>query len=165
MMVDSTEPTVINIGQALIDEVPESQLQNDFRNERNNNNKIDDRSLIKNVNHKVLVDILSPEISKNEHAKRTHKFILIILLASFLIAQFYAVFLFSNKIIDYAISNISSTTMVNSLIAFLSAYITSVVVELIAILRWMVKNVFDSPIADLVKVFKDVDDNKKEQDN
>ena len=42
---------------------------------------------------------------------------------------------------------------------FVVTYITSVVVELIYMLKYIVHNVFDTSISDLVKLFKE--DNKK----
>lgn len=111
-------------------------------------------SIIKNVNNKVLIDILSPEISKNEQAKRVHKLALIMLLTVFLIIQFFSVYGITNSVIRYGTGENVEHEILKSLLTFVSAYITSVVVELIAILSYIVKNVFDASIAELVKIFK-----------
>lgn len=103
----------------------------------------------------VLVHILSPEIKRNEKTKRHHKSLLIFLLTVFLIAQFYTVYKLSITTIDYAVSNASKSDILKGLLAFVSAYITSVVVELIAILNYIVKNVFDTSIKELIEIFKE----------
>lgn len=141
--------------QQLEAEVPESKPQNDLKEELKYKSKKNDRSLIKNVNNQVLIDFLSPEISKNEFAKRLHKYILIVLLTFFLVIQFNSVYRISLRVIDYSISEKANGEIVKSLLAFVSAYITSVVVELIAILKYIVKNVFDTSLAELVKIFKE----------
>lgn len=56
------------------------------------------------------------------------------------------------------------------IIKFISIYITSVVAELIAMLYFIVSNVFDTSITGLVEVYKDATGNKietitKEQEN
>ena len=48
-----------------------------------------------------------------------------------------------------------SDSTIQIFLTFIGAYITSVVVELIAILRYIVKNVFDTSIAGMVNNFKD----------
>ncbi len=154
------------INQLLENEVPESSPQNDLKHEQQNIPKANNRdSLIKNVNNQVLIDFLSPEISKNEKSKRLHKYILIGLLTVFLIFQFGSSYLFITDVIEYAVSSNSKLNIVKSLLAFVSAYITSVVVELIAILKYIVKNVFDTSLAELVKIFKETENQFKEQEN
>lgn len=63
------------IERSLENEVPDTQTQNDLRSETSSQLSINNSTLIKNVNNKVLLDILSPEISKNELSKRRHKYI------------------------------------------------------------------------------------------
>ena len=48
-----------------------------------------------------------------------------------------------------------SDSTIKIISAFISAYITSVIIELIAILKYIVKNVFDTSIAGMVNNFKD----------
>lgn len=144
------------IEQSLFSEVPSIIRQNDLKAEKHSKLKVkNDRSLIKNVNNQVLIDFLSPEISKNEQTKRIHKFILIVLLSLFLIIQFSSSYTVSIKVIDYCISNNANKEIVSGLLTFVTGYITSVVVELIAILKYIVKNVFDTSIKELIQIFKE----------
>lgn len=158
--IKSLEEYIEPVRNVLIHEVPVREQKNDLKDELSNRTPNKSQDLIKNVNNQVLIDILSPEISKNEGVKRIHKYVLIILLAIFLCGQFFSVCYFSNRIISYAISDNPNTGIVNNLLAFISAYITSVIVELIAILNYIVKNVFDTSLAELVKLFKE-NDNKE----
>lgn len=151
--------------EELLSEVPDKGTKNDLKNEGKIETKKIDRSFIKDVNNQVLIDFLSPEISKNEESKRKHKGNLITLLTVFLVVQFLAVVFLSNKAISYAFTTEADADIVNSLLTFVSAYITSVVVEMIAILKYIVKNVFDTSLVDLVKIFKNEDDGfPKKQD-
>lgn len=150
-----------DIEQSLLSEVPSTSRQNDLKSETYSKSKTNnDRSLIKNVNNQVLIDFLSPEISKNEKSKRVHKLILILLLSLFLVIQFSSVYTVSIKVIDYCTSNNADKDIVARLLAFVTGYITSVVVELIAILKYIVKNVFDTSIKELIQIFKE--DNKSQ---
>lgn len=47
-----------------------------------------------------------------------------------------------------------STGTIELLLAFLGSYITSVIVELICILKYIVVNVFDTSISALMEAFK-----------
>lgn len=154
----------IQIKEILEHEVPDTTLKNDLKVELENKPPIVNSNLIKNVNNKVLIDYLSPEIQKNEESKRKHKGILILLLAAFIVVQFGSVYVFSFRVIKYATTNNASLDIIKSLLAFVSAYITSVVVELIAILNYIVKKVFDTSIAELIKIFKDTSESAREQE-
>lgn len=148
------------INKALTLEIPDKNIHNDLKAEhKNNSQKIIDRSFIKNVNNQVLIDILSPEIGNNEKTKRHHKSVLIIFLTLFLVMQLYFVYNISNGVIEYATSEKSNQEIVNSLLAFVTGYITSVIIELIAILNYVIKNVFDTSVIELVKLFKDTVNN------
>lgn len=147
--------------QVLEEDVPEGQQRNDLKDEKDQLVKTPVNDLVKNVNNKVLIEYLSPEISKNEASKRHHKYILISLLTVFLITQFVAIYIISVRVINYATSMDADIDIVNSLLTFVSAYITSVVIELVAILSYIVKNVFDTSLAELVKIFRE--DIKKEE--
>lgn len=142
-----------SIEKQLENEIP-SSIKNDFENEIPKS-KIYADDIIKNVNNQFLMKILSPEISKNELAKRLHKYLLLGLLTISMLLQFVAAFVISIKIVDYSISTNANVDIVKCLLTFISAYITSIVVELIAILNYIVKNVFDTSLTDLVKIFKD----------
>lgn len=162
MGIQGNELLEESIEKIFENEMPDNLRQNDLKQE--SGNIINTRNLIKNVNNQVLIDFLSPEVSKNEASKRQHKYILIILLAGFIIIQFLSVYNISHSVIKYATSSDSNIDIINSLLTFVSAYITSVVVELIAILKYIVENVFDTSIVELVKIFKETNKEVQEQD-
>lgn len=117
-------------------------------------------NIIKNANNKFLLDVLSPEIKKNEEKKRQHKDTLMRSMKTFLIFQFLIVaimVLYSGYWIIHlqVIEKPFSDSTIKIIFAFIGTYITSVIVELIAILRYIVKNVFDTSIAGMVNNFKD----------
>lgn len=118
------------------------------------------RDIIKNANNKFLIDTLSPEISANEQKKRRHKDILLITVGIFISIQFILLFVITYKVLDSMIlahtsgMPYSDETM-KIMFAFLGAYMTSIVVELIAMLHYIVTNVFDASIIELVDHFKD----------
>lgn len=116
--------------------------------------------IIKNVNNKFLIETLSPQIIENETKKRHHKDILMIAVAIFLSIQFLILFVIVGfslwSIIQcHKIGKPFNNSTIQLIFGFIGAYITSVVVELIAILKYIVTNVFDTSIASLVKIFKD----------
>lgn len=121
---------------------------------------------IKTANAKILLNTLAPEVSKNEETKRGHKEKLIKYVAVFLGVQFSIVFIFAmtvlvSIIVFHALENDFSLGLIKMLFAFFSTYITSVVVELICILRYIVLNVFDTSISGLMEIFKFSSDKKK----
>lgn len=116
--------------------------------------------IIKSANNKFLIDVLSPEIKENEKKKREHKDKLMRAVSLFLTGQFIIValvvsFLLIAVVYCHVKSNPFSNGTIQIFFTFVGAYITSVIVELIAILRCIVTNVFDTSISGLVKVFKD----------
>lgn len=126
----------------------------------NNDNPVIDEDYIKNVNNIVLINVLSPQVVKNENTKRIHKYWLIVILSIFLIAQFGMTFYIINKVFGFIFTYYSENKsidnhLINLLFTFITGYITSVVVELIYMLKCIVKNVFDTSISDLVKLFKE----------
>lgn len=166
-MEPAKDERLSKIGDVLINDIPDPATDKSIKEgivKEKTKKDINEETLIKNVNNKVLLDILSPEIKDNENAKRKHKFILIGLLAAFLIIQFLAVGFISDKVISYAILETSKAEIVNSLLTFVTGYITSVVIELIAILKYIVKNVFDTSLIELVKIFKETDKILESQD-
>ena len=143
---------------------PNWNFEDDLNNIENNSDstgietskdETDSINTISDVNNKVLLDTLSPEVSKNEITKRVHKYILIGVLFLFLIIQFVTVAIISYQIIQYGIQPEANIDILNSLLKYAGVYITSVIVELVAILKYIVQNVFDSSLSDLVKVFKE----------
>lgn len=116
--------------------------------------------IIKNANQKFLIDVLSPEIRNNESKKREHKDTLMKAVSMFLVFQFIVVAI---MVIGLLVAFIGahmfakpfSNDTMKILLAFIGTYITSVVVELIAILRCIVTNVFDTSITGLVEAFRE----------
>lgn len=116
--------------------------------------------IIDNANSYFLIKILSPEITKNEDRKRQHKNDLINIVKIFLIAQFITLFFLLFGIIImififHGMGNDLELSYIKTIIGFISVYITSVVVELIAMLKYIVSNVFDTSITGLVEFYKD----------
>lgn len=105
---------------------------------------------------KIYKDVLSPQLEKNEKLKRKHKNTLMENIFEILKIQFrYTYFFVCLLLVGILCSKyleISEHT-IDSVISFVEFYITSVVVELIAILFFIVKNVFDKSIVDLIKNF------------
>lgn len=163
-LIDTDNHSIEIAEDALISEVPDKTVHNDLRLEKKETNK-KTFDLIKNANDAVLLEYLSPEITKNEAAKRVHKYLLIALLAIFLVAQFVSVYKITMKVIDYSIASGANQEIIKNLLTFVSAYITSVVIELIAILNYIVTRVFDTSISDLIELFRNSIDkkNKNEQ--
>ncbi len=159
-----------NILSSLESDVPKREnLSSSLRDDSPNikKNSLDrNASIITTVNGVVLLDYLSPEINNNEEAKRKHKYILITLVAIFLFFQFSTVYKMSMSVMHYAIEMEANIEILKLLIGFVSAYITSVVVELIAILKYVVKRVFDTSIKELIELFKEDEiANIKEHEN
>lgn len=128
-------------------------------------NKLTTESIIKNANNKFLLDVLSPEIRENEKKKRKHKDWLMVAMGCFLFLQFVVVMImvfYSGYWIvkSHITQNPFSDSTIQLIFTFISAYITSVIIELIAILRYIVKNVFDTSIAGMVNKFSDNDTTK-----
>lgn len=116
--------------------------------------------LIKNVNNEFLINVLSPEIQKNEEKKRKHKDWLMIIMGGFLLFQFLLIAViicaWGYFIINAHLEgNPFNDSTIKILFAFIGTYITSHIIELIAILRYIVKNVFDTSVTGMVNNFKD----------
>lgn len=116
--------------------------------------------IIKNANQKFLIDVLSPEIRNNESKKREHKDTLMRAVSTFLVFQFVIVAIMAIGLLvafigAHMLDKPFSNDTMKILLAFIGTYITSVVVELIAILRCIVTNVFDTSITGLVEAFRE----------
>ena len=109
-------------------------------------------------------DVLSPELSKNEDLKRQQKKDLMPELFNILKWQFiYTYIAVSIIIIIIGASSFLSLSdvVIEKVIGFVQFYITAIVGELIAILFFIVKNVFDKSIVELIKDFDKRDKDKK----
>ncbi len=123
---------------------------------------------IRTANAKILLDTLAPEVSKNEKRKRKHKDKLIKYVSIFLGAQFIAIFILIAVVIGAIIvfhnaKNDLPISTINIFFAFFGTYVTSVIIELICILKYIVVNVFDTSISALMGIFKDNDIKKNEK--
>lgn len=108
-----------------------------------------------------MIKTLSPQIKKNEHSKRKHKNELIKLVKFFLEIQLGVIGVILIGIIImifyfHCKGNDIDLSYIETIIKFVSVYITSVVIELVALLKYIVTNVFDTSIAGLVEAYKDV---------
>lgn len=109
-------------------------------------------------------DVLSPQLEKNERLKRKHKKKLMNELFKILKLQFIFTYIF---VIILIIGTLCSSylhiseSVVQNVYKFVELYITSIVVELLSILFFIVKNVFDRSIVDLIKDF----DKTKQENN
>lgn len=101
-------------------------------------------------------DVLSPQLQKNEDLKRQQKESLMNELFKILNLQFKYTYLFVLILIIGTLTssyiNISEDT-IQHIFKFVEYYVTSIVVELLSILFFIVKNVFDTSIVDLIKNF------------
>ena len=148
-----------------------SDRKNDFENESDNDIRIENESseditnkIIDNANKYFLVKVLSPQIEKNEAKKREHNNVLIQIVKLFLIFQFVIILILLFGIIImifvfHGFNNDLGLSYLEKIINFVSIYITSVVVELIAMLKYIVANVFDTSITSLVELYKDASSN------
>lgn len=116
------------------------------------------KEYIKTANDQVLISTLAPEITANEAKKREHKDKLITYVSIFLGVQFFVIFVLIMIIIISVIAFHSSGNdmpfaTVNMLFAFFGTYITSVIIELICVLKFIIVKVFDTSIDSLVALF------------
>lgn len=110
-------------------------------------------------------DVLSPELKENENLKREQKRELMNKLFRVIKWQFICTYISVSVIILIigASSFLSlSGEIVEKIIGFMKFYITTIVGELIAILFFIVKNVFDKSIVDLIKNFDKRESTKKD---
>lgn len=116
----------------------------------------------------MLLDTLAPEIRNNEEKKREHKDKLIKYVSIFLGAQFLIIFILIliviiSIVVFHAINKDFSQDTVRMLFAFFGTYITSVIVELSYILRYIVVNVFDTSISALMEGFTNTRKDKEQE--
>lgn len=144
----------------------ENDLTQETKQQKSDSSVID--KIIQDANQYFLVKILSPEITKNEDKKREHKDILIEIVKNFLNFQFKALkWIVGGTIFMifafHALKNDLELEYIEVIIKFICAYITSVVVEVIAMLKFIVENVFDTSITGLVEFYKDKTEEKQEE--
>jgi membrane glycosyltransferase len=152
----------INAEQSLRELV--QNKKNDFAESNETEKESIPEEILKNANNYFLIKILSPEITKNETKKRKHKEDLLNIIKMFLIMQFILLSILLLGIITmifvfHGLKNDLSISYIKLIISVISAYITSIVIELIAMLRYIVSKVFDTSISGLVSLYKDTSTN------
>lgn len=171
-----------DIDKALRDMISVERISNDFKevkeekhsSEKSENDEQDFDGLIDNSNKLFLIKILSPEITRNEDKKRSHKDELIDLVTVFLKSQFRIVSILmlgtiSAIMLFHMFKNPMDVLIIETIFKYIALYITSVVIELITMLKFIVENVFDTSITTLVELYKDrktdevKDDSEKEK--
>lgn len=113
----------------------------------------------------VLMDVLSPEYQQNEKLKRAHKKKLLKLVKRLLFIQIFVmnivvIGIVSFVVLDVPIFKTLDSEIISQILGFLKFFVGAVLAELIAMLFFIVKNVFDSTMPDLLKTFKDDAKNK-----
>lgn len=154
----------------ILDSSKVSLVQNDSLSFNNIDEQIDDDNLkwgnidiyIKSVNDHILLHYLAPQVKFNEEKKREHKDKLIKYVSRFLGFQFTVIFIILFIILCSIIyfhyyKNDLDYQTIKILFGFFGTYITSVIVELIFILKFIVEKVFDTSITSLMEIFKSKD--------
>lgn len=118
---------------------------------------INGNSVLENENIKTLKESITNEIGKNETKRREHKDILLRVMIWFLGIQFGLFFvLLSGTIIvtmvAHLIGNPFSLELIRELYKILTTYLASVIVEMLSMLFFVIRNVFDTTIKDLTKL-------------
>lgn len=125
---------------------------------------INANQIVDDTNNKTIAEAIPNEITKNEETKRKHKDWLLKAVISFLACQFGLFFILLTGVIicfivGYMTGNPFPSDMSTSIFDMLKIYLGSIIVELISMLYFIVKNVFDTTIPDLAKQFaKDKND-------
>lgn len=133
-----------------------NENKNDLDEESQNKNIQD---YIKTANTDILRNTLAPQIKANEEKKREHKDKLIKSISYFLGGQFVIVavlvlLILISMLVFHALKNDYSENVLQMIFAFFGTYIASVIAELLAMLHFIVKEVFNTSISDLMKIFK-----------
>lgn len=149
----------------VVDQLLEHAIDNTSTQNLNDNHDEEKKSwdnidyYIQTANAKILLETLAPEISANEQKKRNHKDKLIKYVSIFIGFQFLVIFILVmlvliSIIVFHSLDNDFSQELLQMIFAFFGTYITSVIVELICILKYIVVNVFDTSISALMEAFK-----------
>lgn len=160
-MEEKQKSTQSEIADDIVVQALKNRMQEDGKVDfQERNIKPSSEAIIKTANNKFLLEVLSPEIKENEIKKRKHKDWLMYGMGAFLLLQFLLVacIIIGSGwwiIKSHVEGNPFADSTIQLIFTFIGAYITSVVVELIAILKYIVKNVFDTSIAGMVNNFKD----------
>lgn len=145
-----------------IEQMPEFEIPSVSQTDLKEQIIEDQQSVVSNMNDEFTIirniyeNVLSPELEKNEELKREQKKQLMNKIFDILKWQFIFTYLFVGAILGMVafshFLHISEKIVLDS-ISFIKFYITSIIVELISILFFIVKNVFDKSIVDLIRNF------------
>lgn len=176
VMNEIQKPTVVlpdpkdtAVDEILSNMVTKSAHQQILEHNEENKSWEDIDYYIQTANARILLEKLAPEVTKNEETKRVHKGKLIQYVSIFLGVQFAIIFILVMTIIVsivvfHALNNDLSKDVLNMLFAFFGTYITSVIVELICILKYIVVNVFDTSLSALMEAFKLKTENESDKE-
>lgn len=143
-------------------------IENDKKDSDNTKSDIDEMNAYFELRHKIYEKVLSPQLEKNEELKRIHKNVLMTNIFKILKWQFIFTYVFVSALLIAVVLSKNlfqlDIKIIKIIVKFIEFYITSIVVELIAILFFIVRNVFDKSIVDLFKNFDDTQRRKKKQD-
>lgn len=162
--IDKNVESVLHNNLQVPDNVIVQQLEGNSENTSENEKHIYD--IVEMNAHfalrkKIYEEILAPELVNNEKDKRTHKQNVVNKLFEILKWQFTATYIFivfMLLMITFKTKLSLNNTIIKYMFDFLKFYITTIVAELIAILFFIVKQVFDKSI---VELFKNFDKDKK----
>ena len=116
------------------------------------------KDLVNKFNETIYRKTLIPQLNKNENQKRKHKLYLLIGIGIFIVIQILVLsavigIFVANITLDLTIFKDLNLDVTDKLLDFLKYYIGATVVEVLGILFFIVKNVYDTSIVDLFKDF------------
>lgn len=143
---------------------PVVTIEEDSDQEKDKKNNVNEMNVLFELKRQIYQDVLAPELTKNEKLKRKHKTQLMNKIFHLLKWQFFCTYLFVSILLLAVVFSTDlglAPTTIKIIVNFIKFYITSIVVELISILFFIVKSVFDKSIVDLFSNF----DGKKKKKN
>ena len=160
---DNAAMNLSNVINSLEITVPEKQKVEIEKDEKSDPNSIDviEMNVLFEMKSYIYQKVLGPELQENESLKREQKKALMNNIFKILKWQFIFTYVFVTvllaAVLFSAFLKIEAST-ISTIIKFIQFYITSIVVELISILFFIVKSVFDKSI---VELFRNFDREKK----
>ena len=160
---DNAAMNLSNVINSLEITVPEKQKVEIEKDEKSDPNSIDviEMNVLFEMKSYIYQKVLGPELQENESLKREQKKALMNNIFKILKWQFIFTYVFVTvllaAVLFSAFLKIEAST-ISTIINFIQFYITSIVVELISILFFIVKSVFDKSI---VELFRNFDREKK----
>lgn len=107
----------------------------------------------------LVLEELAPQLIKNEEQKRVLKIALMIIISVILFVELTALMIpillvFINMLFDFPFCKVIDKDLLTEAFKFLSYFISIVVAELVAMLFFIVRYVFDKSIHDLLRDYK-----------